>query len=612
MKKNLQLTAVAVCLLFLSLAGANAQTLVASWEAEDFIGMGFYTNAITSTTDPSISGGAYLRKGSISQSNSLFYYVNVAEAGWYDLTAYYMTRVTDATEVGNGYVCIGVRINNQDANGIMIESADATATDNSNPGSKSVSVYLEEGLNTIRIGQNKAFRRKVSGNNSTDGRYLPPIDRFELYRDLTKTDPAPGDVVNNPEGNAYEQIAADFLTTDIDPFAAEGADYTMINGIFSIECITSPDNTTVNNLIDHNPATTFVSEKDEETFIVTYPSATGIFCLRAIEALNPYVSIGIIERSKDNVDWNSGFGRASIFGTSDNISNSTIGIWSRTDEPDPTSKHKDYIYYRFTIKKLPGFEGPITIPDLRICGSFQDYEDLTNTTNGSVSVEAIGTTGGSFESNHLVNAIDNNFSSKCSYINGTNGVLMNVTYTFNEYAKVNYYSVTTAGGVNNTLQRDPVSWRLEGWNVGVDPVVLDEVTDHAWANVKRAQVLRKIDVPNIYKYYKLYLTKKATENSNGVHIGEFQLIGTLESSLLSGTQNPENKSIISVYASEKSIVINNPANQVVSYQIFDITGKKVKSGIAGPSQNQIFMNNGLYIVRTNAGDVSNSSKVLIH
>ena len=212
----------------------------------------------------------------------------------------------------------------------------------------------------------------------------------------------------------------------------------------------------------------------------------------------------------------------------------------------------------------------------------------------------------------IKNAIDNNFSSKCSYINGTNGVLMNVTYTFNEYAKVNYYSVTTAGGVNNTLQRDPVSWRLEGWNVGVDPVVLDEVTDHAWANVKRAQVLRKIDVPNIYKYYKLYLTKKATENSNGVHIGEFQLIGTLESSLLSGTQNPENKSIISVYASEKSIVINNPANQVVSYQIFDITGKKVKSGIAGPSQNQIFMNNGLYIVRTNAGDVSNSSKVLIH
>lgn len=613
MKKNLQLAAMAVCLFFLSLAGVNAQTLVASWEAEDFIGMGFYANTITNSSDPSISGGRFLGKGKFSQSNSVFYYVNVAQAGWYNLTAYYMTKVTDTSvEVANGYVCIGVRVNNQDANGIKIFAEDATATENTNPGAKSVSVYLNQGVNKIRIGQNKAFRTKENGTTNVDGKYLPPLDKFELYSDFTKEDPAPADVVNNPAGNFYEQKAADYLTSDITAFASDGADYTMFNGLFTIQCLTSPENATVNNLIDNNPATSFVSNNDEETFLVTYPSATGTFCLRSIEALNPYVAISLIERSKDNVSFDSGFGRASVFGTSNTISNSTIGIWSSTEEPDPTNKHQDYIYYKFTIKKIPGSEDPINIPDLRICGSFLNYVDLTENANGSVLVDAIGTTGGSFESGYLVNAVDNNFGSKCSYINGTNGVLMNLTYTFNEYAKVNYYTVTTAGGVNNTLQRDPVSWRLEGWNAEGDPVVLDEVADHAWANVKRAQVLRKITTPNIYKYYKLYLTKKGTETSNGVHIGEFQLFGTLESSLLSGTQNPENNSNISVYASEKSIVINNPANQVVLYQIYDTTGKQVKSGIAGTSQNEINMQNGMYLIKTRVGNTISTSKVIIY
>lgn len=613
MKKTLQLAALAVCLFFLSLAGVNAQTLVASWEAEDFIGMGFYANTITTSTDPSISGGKFLGKGKFSQSNSVFYYVNVAQAGWYNLTAYYMTKVTDTTvEVANGYVCIGVRVNNQDANGIKIFAADATATENTNPGSKSVSVYLNQGVNKIRIGQNKAFRIKENGTGSVDGKYLPPLDKFELYSDFTKEDPAPADVVNNPEGNYYEQRAADFLTSDITAFASDGADYTLLNGLFTIECLTSPGNATVNNLIDNNPATSFVSNNDEETFLVTYPSSTGIFCLRSIEALNPNVSISLIERSKDNVTFDSGFGRASLFGTSNTISNSTIGIWSSTDEPDPTNKHKDYIYYKFTIKRIPGSADPINIPDLRICGSFHNYVDLTENSNGSVLVEAIETTAGSFESGYLVNAVDNNFGSKCSYINGTNGVLMNLTYTFNEYAKVNYYSITTAGGVDNKFQREPVSWRLEGWNDEQDPVLLDEVTDYAWANIKRAQVLRKIATPNIYKYYKLYLTKKATETSNGIHIGEFQLLGTLESSLLSGAQNPENNSVIGVYASEKSIVINNPANQVVLYQIYDTTGKQVKSGIAGTSQNEINMQNGMYLIKTRVGNTISTSKVIIY
>lgn len=612
MKKKLHLTALAVCMFFLSLAGLNAQSLVASWEAEDFIGMGSFSNSVITSTDPSISGGQYLGKGKFSQSNSIFYYVNVAEAGWYNLTAYYMTKVTESTEVRNGYVCIGVRINNQDASGIKIESADATATDNTNPGSKSVSVYLNQGINKIRIGQNKAFRTKENGTSNVDGMYLPPLDKFELYRDLTKVDPAPSDVVNNPEGNFYEQKAADYLTSDIAAFAAEGADYTMFNGLFSIECITSPENSTVNNLIDNNPATSFVSEKDEETFIITYPTETGIFCLRAIEALNPNVTISLIERSKDNVTYNAGFGRATIFGTSANISNSTIGIWSQTEEPDPVNKHQDYIYYKFSIKRMPGLEDPINIPDLRICGTFQNYVDLTESANGSVLVEAIGSDGvGTFESNYLVNVVDNNFGSKCSYINGTNGVLMNLIYTFNEYAKVNYYSITTAGGVDNKLQREPVSWKLEGWNDEETPVLLDEVADHAWANIKRAQVLRKIDVPYIYKYYKLTITKKASETNNGIHIGEFQLFGTLESSLMTETMNPELTSNIRVYVTEKSIRFENPSNQAFTYDIYDYTGKQMVTGNAVSALKQVNLSNGLYIVRTTAGTKTNTSKVLI-
>lgn len=554
------------CTLFAA-ASLSAQTLVTRWEAEDFVGNGFQVdvNNIPVVVSAAHSGGKYVQR--TSQSNSLMYYVNVTTQGVYDLKIYYMIKTT-GDQIGKK---IAVRVNNQVIRGT--EVTELTDADNSaTPACLVFPVYLDAGINLIRIGQNKLY--------IPNSGYAPNFDYFELYTSEA--------TLEKPQDDTEANIK-DSLT----PFI-EAGDFTKIPGIFSVTTLSG--NTTAANLIDNNPATEFVSDNETETITISYPASLGIFCLRGIAATNPYVRISAIERSKDGITWDAtGLRSHALFDLNKAVSYSTVSIWRSTDEPTQDTNFKDYIYYRFTVTK-PSWESQLKISDLKICGSFQSYVDLTEAANGTPTLTATGNIDGS---NGVANAFDNNFGSKVSYTTTSYTII----YPFNQFAKVNHYSLTTAGGVNNSLARDAKSWTFEGSVNGIDYVVLDNVTDHVWANVKRATYLHKIQSPSIYKYYKLNITAKQGTDAI-LHFGEIQMFGTLESSITTNVEET-NYSNANVVGRDRQIVIRN--NAVVSYQIFDITGKILKEGKINSSELTVPVAKGVYMVKTT--DANSQSKV---
>ncbi len=577
MKKNLQLAAMAVCLFFLSLAGVNAQTLVASWEAEDYVGWGWKPDANNFPVVQSAghSGGWYIQR--VSPSNSAIYFINVANAGVYDLKMYYMI-LADGGQIGSD---IGVRVNDQ-----IIRSTTVTeyTTSDSSTETKTITfpVYLDAGVNMLRIGQNTIIPGATS--------YTPNFDKFELYTSIESLEKPETDV-------NYE------TTNNIKTYAGLDS-YTALNSIYNDQTSTTlftltsdTENPTTQNLIDNNTSTKFTSTEDTVTFTLHFPHGSG-FALRNIvfDTNEVILSSHLIQRSKtgeegswENINVDARF--ISLFYGNTGTAN---GEWKTG-----YNSSYDYKYYRFTIKKIPGATN-IEIGDMKVYGLYQGLVDLADDTNGTVSTSNTSIDGSNVVSRAIINDATLKFS-----VNGAN---LDVIYTFNNYARIKAYSLANAATPGG---RDPKSWKLEGTIDGENYVLLDTVANYTWFIDRRCQDIRVIENPGIYKTYKMTVTAKQGTDSY-LHVGEFQVFGTLETSLTTGTQNPENNSNISVYASEKSIVINNPANQVVLYQIYDTTGKQVKSGIAGTSQNEINMQNGMYLIKTRVGNTISTSKVIIY
>lgn len=539
---------------FIAVTALSAQTLVTRWEAEDFVGNGFQVDAnnIPIVISAGHSGGKFVQR--TSQSQSLLYYVKVETAGVYDLKMYYMIKAA-AAQIGTK---IGVRVNNQLIRGTEVTVF--TDADNSvTPATITFPVYLDAGINLIRIGKN--------GSWSTG--YTPNFDYFELYTsEATLEKPA-----DDTEAN---------IANSLTPFI-EAGDFTKVPGIFRVTV--AGGNATAANLIDNDPTTEFVSNNAVDTIVISYPSTLCTFMLRGIAATNPYVVISGIERSNDSITWDAnGFRSHALFDLNKTVAYSTVSVWAASTDPAIATLYQGYKYYRFTVKK-PEWESQLKIGDLKICGSLQSYVDLTETTNGSYSIEVTGTPDGS----GVVNAFDNSVSSKCSYSTSS----FKISYTFTEFAKANAYLITNAGGPN---ARDAKDWIFEGSEDGIDYEQLDSVAGFVWANQKRATYLAKIQNPKIYKSYRLRVKAKQGTDTY-LHIGELQVFGELKSSLTTDVPSTDHHDLnFNVYGADNQIVIKSV--DPTSYQIFDVSGKLVKSGRTNTSELSIPVTKGLYLVKT--------------
>jgi len=552
MKTNKLLCYLLVGCTFFTTFALSAQTLVTRWEAEDFVGNGFQIDAnnIPIVVSAGHSGGKFVQR--TSPSNSLLYYVNVETAGVYDLKMYYMIQAA-AGQIGTK---IGVRVNNQIIGGT--EVTEFTATDNSTtPASITFPIYLDAGINLIRIGRNNSLPSSAV--------YTPNFDYFELY---TSTE-----TLEKPADDTQENIAA-----GLTPFI-EAGDFTKIPGIFSVTV--AGGNTTAANLIDNDPTTEFVSDNDVDTIVISYPSALCTFMLRGIASTNPYIIMGGIERSTDSITWDAGFRSHALFDLNKTVAYSTVAYWNASADPTITTVFQPYHYYRFTVRK-PSWESQLRIGDLKICGSLQSYVDLTETANGAYSIEVTGAADG----NGVINAFDNSVSSKCSYITSA----FNIKYTFNQTAQVDKYLITNAGGPS---ARDAKDWIFEGSNNETTYVQLDSVSGFVWANQKRATYLARIQTPGIYKCYRLRVKAKQGTDSY-LHIGEMQMFGEIKSSIPTSVST-SNYLDLTAFGVNNHILLK--ANNPTSYQIFDVAGKLIKRGQVNTSELSVPMSKGLYLVK---------------
>ena len=574
MKKKLHLTAIAVGLFFLSLAGVNAQTLVTSWEAEDYVGWGWKPDANNFPLVQSAehSGGWYVQR--VSQSNSAIYFVNVDNAGVYDLKMFYMIKANGG-QIGSN---IGVRVNDQVVRNITV--TEYTDTDTSiEPKNITFPIYLDAGVNMIRIGQ----------NNILTTSYTPNFDKFELYTSTQTLVKPDTDVDYSSTGNLQTYFGLD--------------SYTAMKNIYNDHSETSlftltsdSENPTTQNLIDNNTATKFASTANTETFTLYFPHGTG-FALRNIvfDTNEVVLSSHLMQRSKTGEpgSWESMHVDARFISLFFGNTGTANGEWKTG-----FNTTYDYRYFRFTIKKIPGASN-IAIGDMKIYGLYQGLVDLADDINGTVSTSNTSIDGTNVVSRAIVNDATLKYS-----VNGSN---LDVIYTFNNFAKVKAYSL---GNAASPSARDPKSWKLEGSTDGENFVLLDTVADYKWFIDRRCQDVRIIQNPGIYKTYKMTVTAKQG-NESFLHIGEFQIFGTLESSITTSTTNLENIENVKVYTTNKSIHFDNPTNHSFTYYIYDFTGKQMVTGNAVSSHKQVNLNNGLYIVRTTAGNITNTSKVLI-
>ncbi len=583
MKQTLQVVTISALSLFSLGAYAQNQPLVASWEAEDFVGWGYKpdNSNFPYVKSEGHSGGHYIQR--ISKSNSVVYLVNVDEAGTYDLKMHYMIK-GDGGQIGS---TISVWVNDQERGITTVQ--DYTAEDTSVE-TKSITyqVYLDAGVNTIRIGRN----RGLPGTEGIDWKpYTPNFDRFELFKSVSEiTKPA-------TDKNHADNVG---VTT------FSGLDgYTALQSVMQDKTLftlaAESGNETVGNLVDFDPSTKFVSTAEEETLVLHFPDgiASG-YALRNLvfDTKEVIVESYSIQRSKDGKTWEDIPADSRFISLYYDNAGTAIGEWKTGFNDDKYEER----YYRFTIKRIPGLD-KMEIGEMKIYALYQGFADLTNAENGTISSIKEGEVKVDKPSS---NAIDDNVGSKFSLFDTQT---LDLTYAFNEYAHVTAYSIANAVG---PADRDPKSWILEASNDNEKFIELDKVEGYAWYHEKRCQDVRILpNNQNAYKYYRLTVT----ENNGGtmVHLSEFQLFGVLEKNPgeVTTKQNELWDAPVAVYPEDNVLVFENPVNNEVHYSVFDVTGKLQKAGCFTSLRERVAVGQGLFIVHLSADSKSKALKLYV-
>ena len=568
MKRILQTAAVSALSLLSLCAYAQEEQPILSWEAEDFVGWGYKpdSNNFPYVKSDGHSGGYYIQR--ISKSNSVVYRVNVEEEGTYDLKMYYMIKA-DGGQIGS---TVSVWVNDQERGVTTV--TDYTSEDTSVETKTIVyPVYLDKGLNTLRIGRNLG----LPGSEGTDWKpYTPNFDKFELYKATAEIEKPATD--SDHDANVGVQTF-----TGLDGYTALQS---VMTGKTLFTLTAESGNETVGNLIDFDPATKFVSVADKEILTLHFPDGVaGGYALRNLvfDSKDVILESYSMQRSKDGETWED-IPTDSRFITLyyDNVG-TAAGEWKTGFNDDKYEER----YYRFTIKKVPGLD-KMEIGEMKIYALYQGFVDLTNDENGTVSSIKEGEVKVDKPSS---NAIDDNVGSKFSLYDTKT---LDLTYTFNEYAHITAYSLANAFGPG---ARDPKSWVLEASNDGVEFVELDKVEGYVWYHEKRCQDVRVL--PNnklAYKYYRLNVTNNGDAMT---HIGEFQLFGTLKSEPGEVTTKlgDNTADCLDVFAGENAVIINKTTTDAVTYQIFDITGKQLKQSVFTGAQERVSLGKGLFVVR---------------
>lgn len=484
-----------------------------------------------------------------NQSYFRFNTVAIEEEGTYDLSVYYTT-------MDKRYAYS--KVNKQEKNVSYYEATtsswgDKLSDDPNRPSvyKKTVQVYFEQGNNSIEIGAYNGWG--------------PNVDRLEIVKS--------GLSIEKP---GFELFSAKF-------------DYTDIVGVeFKESLATDPEN--LKKLIDNNEYTYYVAEGVNSVTIeakTTYPILLTGYGLAAKEGGDIDVSTDwTLEYSIDGQAWNTvavtgvvRYGHLAVL---------TTGYKPADDAPVSAQ------YYRLTATG----NGKVEIGDWQLYGlpytsaSTQFLDNLLNNPDNLFASDDGFNRGGDWNEVYE-NSIDRNVKTKYTVVDKKTFTL---TYETDETVSGKSYALTIPYA-ENLMGRNPSQWTVDGYSAETG----DWVTLHSVENITfptpGATLMFNIPDPIECDAYRLNVLNTAGEST--IHLLQWQLFGDYSVSESSSLSPDRAVSKFKVYGASRELVIVSDEAQEVNYNVYNMIGSKVATGICAPGTTYVPLPGGIYIVQVN-------------
>lgn len=178
---------------------------------------------------------------------------------------------------------------------------------------------------------------------------------------------------------------------------------------------------------------------------------------------------------------------------------------------------KKYSYFKLDVIKNNDASS-IQISEWQLFGNYGNYyPDITANGGTLTSSHAAGN-----NLEGLSNLTDDKESTKFYSSVGTTMPSVWIQYQSPLSVSLKSYAITSA---NDSQNRDPKSWKLQGSNDGTVWVDLDTQTDISFANRYEQQVFT-VSTSSLYTYFRLFVTARNADTDSGFQFAEWELYGT--------------------------------------------------------------------------------------
>jgi len=495
-----------IAYLLFAATALSAQTLVTSWEAEDYILNGFAGG--TGGSEPAIATHVNFSEGkavrSISQSNLILQNFYVPAEGTYELKIDY-SYTGDIAAASGGYIT--TRLNSQTKTlSALLPTAGAT------PGAViqtySILIYCEAGWNTIKIGQ----------NNPGIAKYCPYIDKCEVWSTAS--------TISKPADDAAALLATLYPVS----FTTKNMmyDWDLTNLPCSINIIDG-SSSNLSNLLDNNLATTFTSSSDSIKILFDFNDSIVVKHI----VMNNLLKLGKFKLEVlDGAIWK-------VFGMKPGYHLFADGaLWIDTQVAADTENYKNY---KLTLYKAPGAP-QIEVDDVLFIGYYYTktivnggtsypymVDDLTSPANGTfIDASHVAST---YNTLTGFQTLDNARGSKYPITAKT----FKFSYHFNTPTCVKSFLLSNS----TTAARDAKAFEIQGSNDNLSWTSLYSITNLYWKG-RNYMHGGSINNSTAYTYYRF---DYQSNNGDGTYseISDLLLFSTVNPTISFATPITVNK-----------------------------------------------------------------------
>ncbi len=253
-------------------------------------------------------------------------------------------------------------------------------------------------------------------------------------------------------------------------------------------------------------------------------------------------------------------------------------------------EYPNYKYFRILIKENHGGDY-LELNEWQLLGFENTFENDITSNGGTITGQYIG-----YPGEYVENLIDKKRDTKYCVVNKGPSWIQ---YNSPEAVKINRYKIASCVDIFN---RNLKSWQLLGSNDNVNWDVLDERNDQDFI-AKYHTVEFPANINKAYKHFRLNITEIYTGTT--FQFAEWQLF---EGEPV--TSNSNVKLEANVFVKDGKLCVN--ANESLKYEVFNMSGYKVKSGVVNVGETTIAnVVSGIYLVKLFSARDSQIFKMVI-